>query len=160
MPNMAKKLIEAMVAAMAMLVLTACDAGEPWVEIAGERFSVEIADDDASRAQGLMFRDELPADHGMLFIFPDERPRSFWMKNTRIPLDIIYIDRDFEIVSISADTPPCRSRYTRCPSYPSAGPAQYVLEINGGLAEQLGLQAGDRVVVVNVPQLEAARTDE
>jgi len=150
---MVNKLINLMVMASAMLALAGCDAGEPFVVVEGERFSVEIADDDATRAQGLMFVDEMADDHGMLFIFPDQRMRSFWMKNTRIPLDIIYIDRDFEVVSISADTPPCRSRTRRCPSYPSEGPAQYVLEINGGLAAEYGIEPGDRIEVGNVSQL-------
>ncbi len=151
---MADKLLKLTVMAAAMLVLAGCDAGEPYVTVEGERFSVEIADDNATRAQGLMFRDEMPEDHGMLFIFPNERPRSFWMKNTRIPLDIIYLDRDLRVVSISADTPPCRSRTGRCPNYPSDGPAKYVLEINGGLAAELGLEPGDRIEVGNIAQLE------
>ena len=151
---MTGNLIKLMASAAAMLVLSACDAGEPYVVVEGERFSVEVADDDATRAQGLMFVDEMANDHGMLFIFPNERPRSFWMKNTRIPLDIIYLNRDFEVVSISADTPPCRSRNRRCPSYPSDGPAQYVLEINGGLAAGLGLEPGDRVEVEGIAPLE------
>lgn len=151
---MRNTLIKPMVAVMAMLVLSGCDAGEPFVTLKGQRFSVEVADDDASRARGLMFRDTMADDHGMLFIFPDERPRSFWMKNTRIPLDIIYIDRDLEVVSISADTPPCRSRTQRCPSYPSAGPARYVLEINGGRAAELGLEPGDRIEVGNIEHFE------
>ncbi|WP_376697435.1 DUF192 domain-containing protein [Wenzhouxiangella sp. EGI_FJ10305] len=150
---MANNLIKLAVTATAMLALAACDAGEPYVEVEGKRFSVEIADDNATRAQGLMFRDEMPEDHGMLFIFSNERPRSFWMKNTRIPLDIIYLDRDLRVVSISADTPPCRSRSGRCPSYPSEGPARYVLEINGGLAAELGLEPGDRIEVGNVAQM-------
>jgi hypothetical protein len=152
---MANKLIKPMVVVMAMLALAGCDAGEPYVEVEGQRFVVQIADDDPTRARGLMFVDQMPDDEGMLFIFPEERPRSFWMKNTRIPLDIIYIDRDFEIVSISADTPPCRSRTRRCPNYPSEGPAQFVLEINGGLAAEYGIEAGDRVAVGNIPQLES-----
>ncbi|WP_220338315.1 DUF192 domain-containing protein [Wenzhouxiangella sediminis] len=151
---MKQMMLKPMVAVMAMLAVSGCDAGGPWVEVEGQRFSVEIADDDATRAQGLMFRDEMADDHGMLFIFPDQRPRSFWMKNTRIALDIIYIDRDFEVVSISADTPPCRSRNRRCPSYPSEGPAQYVLEINGGLAAKYGIEPGDRIEVGNIAALE------
>lgn len=151
---MANHLIKLMAMAAAMLVLSGCDAGEPYVTVAGQRFVVEVADDDASRARGLMFRDTMADDRGMLFIFPDERPRSFWMKNTRIPLDIIYIDRNFEVVSISADTPPCRSRSQRCPSYPSEGPAKYVLEINGGLAAKYGIAAGDRIEVGNIAALE------
>jgi len=152
---MVDKLIKFMVMANAMLALVGCDAGEPYVVVEGERFSVEIADDDATRAQGLMFRDEMADDHGMLFIFPNQRPRSFWMKNTRIPLDIIYLDRDLEVVSISADTPPCRSRSGRCPSYPSEEAAQYVLEINAGLAAELGLEPGDRIEVGNIDGVEA-----
>jgi len=150
---MVDRLLKLTATAFAMLVLSGCDAGEPYVEIEGERFSVEIADDNATRAQGLMFRDEMADDHGMLFIFSNERPRSFWMKNTRIPLDIIYLDRDLRVVSISADTPPCRSRSRRCPSYASEGPAQYVLEINGGLAAELGLEPGDWVEVGNIESL-------
>lgn len=150
---MGDSLIKLVVTATAMLFLAGCNAGEPYVVVEGERFVVEIAAADATRAQGLMFRDELGADRGMLFIFPDERPRSFWMKNTRIPLDIIYLDRTLEVVSISANTPPCRSRTGRCPSYPSEGPARYVLEINAGLAAELGLEPGDRIEVGNVAQI-------
>ncbi len=151
---MANHLIKLMAMAATILVLSGCDAGEPHVTVAGQRFFVEVADDDASRTRGLMFRDTMADDRGMLFIFDDERPRSFWMKNTRIPLDIIYIDRNFEVVSISADTPPCRSRSRRCPSYPSDGPARYVLEINGGLAAELGLTPGDRIEAGNIAALE------
>lgn len=152
---MAHNPVKLVVMATALLVLSGCNAGEPYVMVEGKRFSVEVANDNATRAQGLMFRDQMPDDHGMLFIFQNERPRSFWMKNTRIPLDIIYLDREFKVVSISADTPPCRSRSGRCPSYPSEGPAQYVLEINGGLAAELGLEPGYRIEVGNVDQLEA-----
>ena len=88
-----------------------------------------------------MFRDSMPRDEGMIFIFPNEAPRSFWMKNTRIPLDIMYFDKDLKLVSISADTPPCR--VSRCPSYPSSKPAMYVLELNAGMAAELGVVPGD-----------------
>lgn len=131
----------------AALALTcmACVAGGPEVELKGKRFSVEIADTSEKQALGLMFRDSMPTDHGMLFIFPREAPRSFWMKNTRIPLDIMYFNEDLELVSISADTPPCRTRY--CPSYPSKLPAKFVLELNAGTAAELGVELGDRLVV-------------
>jgi hypothetical protein len=82
----------------------------------------------------------MPEDEGMLFIFPNEAPRSFWMKNTRIPLDIMYFDKNLKMVSLSADTPPCR--VARCPSYPSTGPAMYVLELNAGKAQELGVGPG------------------
>lgn len=124
---------------------TACASGEPSVELGGKRFIVEIADTREKQALGLMFRDSMPADQGMLFIFPREAPRSFWMKNTRIPLDIMYFNENLEMVSISADTPPCR--VSRCPSYPSAAPAMYVLELNAGAASALGVAAGDRLTL-------------
>ena len=133
---------------LCVLMLTACTAcasGGPSVEIGGKRFSVEIADTQQKQALGLMFRDQMPADQGMLFIFPAEAPRSFWMKNTRIPLDIMYFDKDLKLVGISADTPPCRVKH--CPSYPSIAPAKYVLELNAGTASELGVGLGDLLFV-------------
>ena len=114
-----------------------------WVELKGKRFSVEIADDDAERARGLMFRDEMAADHGMIFVHDSEEPLAYWMKNTRIPLDIIYFDHDRKLVSV-AHAPPC-SLDDRCPPFPSEGPALYVLELNAGAAEALGVKAGDEL---------------
>lgn len=90
-----------------------------------------------------MFRDSMPKNHGMLFIFPSERNRSFWMKNCRFPLDIIYFDKDLSLVNVVRGARPCRS--AQCPSYHSAGPAMYVLELNAGLADDLGLQPGDLI---------------
>ena len=124
---------------------TACASGDPSVELGGKSFDVEIADTSEKQALGLMFRDSMPADQGMFFIFPNEAPRSFWMRNTRISLDIMYFDKDLKLVSISADTPPCR--VSRCPSYPSIAPAQYVLELNGGTAAKLGVGVGDQLIV-------------
>lgn len=135
-------------AVVLLLLVGACRAGEPWVEVGGQRYYVEIADDDGERARGLMFRDELGADEGMLFVWREPAPRSFWMLNTRIPLDIVYIGPGLEIVGWSLDTPPCRTR--RCPGYPSGAPAQYVLEVNAGEMERLGVEIGDPVRVGNV----------
>ncbi len=129
-----------------VLMLTTCSAcasGEPSVELGGRTFSVEIADTQEKHMLGLMFRDSMPQDHGMIFIFQDESPRSFWMKNTRIPLDIMYFDKNLKLVSISADTPPCR--VSRCPAYPSIAPAKYVLELNAGMASSLGVGVGDKL---------------
>ena len=126
-------------------ICTACASGGPNVEIGGERFSVDIADTRQKQALGLMYRDEMPADHGMLFIFPNEAPRSFWMKNTRIALDIMYFDKDLNMVSASLDTQPCRIR--NCPSYPSVAPAMYVLELNAGTAAELGIGPGARMIL-------------
>jgi len=113
------------------------------VELNGERFTVELAETADKQALGLMFRDSMPDDHGMLFLFPRESNRSFWMKNTRIPLDIFYFDENLSLVSVSENTPPCRTR--QCPSYPSAGPAKYVLELNAGKAAELKAKEGDEL---------------
>jgi len=132
-------------AGLALLACASCAAKTPWVELKGQRFTVEIADSPDEQALGLMFRDQLPDNHGMLFVFPREAPRSFWMKNTRIPLDIMYFDRNLTLVSASENTPPCRVRL--CPSYPSERPAQYVLELNAGKVAELGVVRGDRLVL-------------
>ena len=130
---------------MMLTACTACASGEPGVVLGGKRFTVEIADTQEKHALGLMFRDSMPADAGMLFIFPNEAPRSFWMRNTRIPLDIIYFNKNLELVSVSADTPPCKVR--QCPGYPSAGPAMYVLELNAGMVADLGVGPGARLTL-------------
>ena len=123
------------------LTLSGCASGGPWVEIGGQRYVVEIADDDAERERGLMFRDEMAADRGMLFVHDREEPLSYWMKNTHIPLDILYFDDSATLVSQQRDVPPC-SLGDRCPPYPSAAPARFVLELNAGEAARLGLQDG------------------
>ncbi len=114
-----------------------------WVELAGKRYRVELAVDDHARMRGLMFREHLDDDAGMLFVFEAEHPQAFWMKNTLIALDILYFDRHGKLVSVAADTPPCRTSY--CPSYPSAGPARYVLELNAGHAARLGVLPGAKL---------------
>lgn len=124
------------------LALGGCaSANGSWVELAGERYSVEVADDNAERARGLMFRESLAAGHGMLFIHERQAPQSYWMKNTKIPLDILYFDRDRMLVSQQRDVPPC-SAGNRCPGYPSDEPALYVLELNAGEAARLELRDG------------------
>lgn len=116
-----------------------------WVQLKGKQFQVEIADDEAERERGLMFRDEMAADHGMLFIHDSEAPQSYWMKNTHIPLDILYFDHRRKLVSAQERVPPC-SAGDRCPPYPSEGPALYVLELNAGTAATLGVKPGDELV--------------
>lgn len=125
-----------------LLALSACAcASGSWVELSGQRYQVEIAGNDAQRARGLMFRDELPQGRGMLFIHDREEPQAYWMKNTRIPLDILYFDNGRRLVSQQRDVPPC-SAGDRCPPYPSTAPARYVLEVNAGEAARLGLETG------------------
>lgn len=122
--------------------LSGCaSAGEHWVELQGTRYQVEIADDDQKRVRGLMFRDSMDADKGMLFVFERDEPRAFWMKNTRIPLDILYFDQARRLVSQQRDVPPCTFG-NRCPAYPSDAPATYVLELNAGQAAKLRLENG------------------
>lgn len=121
---------------------TGCaSADESWVELAGQRYTVEIADDDPERARGLMFRDALADGHGMLFIHERQEPQAYWMKNTRIALDILYFDDGLKLVSQQRDVPPC-SAGNACPSYPSDEPARYVLELNAGEAAKLNVVDG------------------
>ena len=103
-------------------------------------FSAEIADTPAERALGLMFRTELADDHGMLFDFAGEAPRSFWMKNTFIPLDIIFAEADGDIVAIAENTTPLSEA-----AIPSGAPARFVFEVIGGTAARIGLEPGDRL---------------
>ena len=123
--------------------LSACASGgaRHWVELAGTRYQVELATDDASRARGLMFRDQMAEDHGMLFIHDRQELQAYWMKNTRIALDILYFDNARKLVTQQRNVPPC-SGGNSCPSYPSDQPARYVLELNAGQAQKLGLQDG------------------
>lgn len=124
------------------LLMSGCgNAKDPWVELGGRRFNVEIADDDKERARGLMFRDSMDDGRGMLFIHDEQQRLAYWMKNTRIALDILYFDSERRLVSQQRDVPPC-SLGNRCPPYPSHAPAIYVLELNAGQAAKLGLKDG------------------
>jgi uncharacterized membrane protein (UPF0127 family) len=116
-----------------------------YVSVAGHRFEVEIADTDAAREHGLMFRTHLAADHGMLFVYPDARVRTFWMKNTLIPLDILFFDAQGRLINVSADTPPCKT--SRCPTFSSTAPARYVLELHSGVAKKSGFDPGAALVL-------------
>jgi len=106
-------------------------------------FTVEIADKDETRRRGLQFREFLAADQGMLFIFPDSRPYSFWMKDTHIALDIIWLNESRNVVYIAANAQPCLQN--ECLSYTPTGSAMYVLELNAGEAAKLGLRRGDNL---------------
>lgn len=110
----------------------------------GEEISVniEIADDNAERAKGLMGRDHLDKGAGMLFVFDEPREASFWMKNTLIPLDILYFDIDGNLVSSMTMTP-CLAN--PCASYPSGGAAAYALEVNEGFVKENGVVRGWRL---------------
>ncbi len=101
---------------------------------------VEIADDDYEQARGLMYRTALAEDRGMLFVFPDEEERSFWMRNTLIPLSVAFMDSEGRIVDIE-DMKPLDDDP---PHYVSAEPARYALEVNKGFFEERGVEVGDR----------------
>ena len=113
------------------------------IESNGKRipFKVEIADTDERRALGLMYRTSLPADGGMLFDFKHDQDVAMWMRNTRIPLDMLFIDRAGRIVNIAERAVPFSEA-----TISSAAPVLAVLELNGGTASRLGLKPGDRVV--------------
>ncbi len=103
-------------------------------------FSVEIADNDAEREKGLMYRKELPEGQGMLFDFEHEGPVGFWMKNTYLSLDMIFIRGDGRILRIAENTEPFSTRII-----PSGGPVRAVLEVIAGTARKFGLAPGDQV---------------
>ena len=103
-------------------------------------FQIEIANNDATRERGLMDRRYMAADHGMLFEFDREAPVAFWMKNTYIPLDMIFIAPSGVVTHIAANAEPLSERVI-----PSGGPCVAVLELNGGTAASIGLKVGDKV---------------
>jgi len=107
------------------------------MQIGKKSFTLEVADKAATREIGLMWRDSIPSDHGMLFVFPTQEPLSFWMKNTRIPLDIIYLDADGRVVSIKQMQP------HNLRGVSSDGLAKYGIELNQGVAEKTGVKPGD-----------------
>ena len=147
-----KYLVAAGTAACILLSTAGCDqkpaSNLPTVkmQIGKLNYTLEVAADDVSRTRGLMQRDSMPELHGMIFVFPDEAPRAFWMKNTRIALDIIYVSAAGEVDSI-ATMQPYVLRDT-----PSVGPAKYAIELNAGQAAKAGVKVGD---VLTIP--EAAR---
>ena len=104
-------------------------------------FAVEIAETEAQKHQGLMYRTNLDKHMGMLFIFDQEANYPFWMKNTLISLDIIWINKNKEIVFIAENTEPCRTE--ECSQINPNIAASYVLELNGGIAKEIGLKVGD-----------------
>ncbi len=103
-------------------------------------FDIEVADDDYQRETGLMYRNSMQDNQAMLFVFDNEQPRYFYMKNTYIPLDIIFVSKDSVIVSIAKD-----AKVMDEATLPSQFPAQYVLEVNAGLCEQKDIRPGDKL---------------
>lgn len=117
------------------LVFTSQQDGDTLASI-----EIEVADNDQLRARGLMYRSSLPEDAGMLFIQDSEEMQSFWMKNTYIPLDILFVNSRKEIVTIQANTTPLKEW-----SYASSEPARYVVEVNAGFSNRHNLNKGDKI---------------
>jgi uncharacterized protein len=111
----------------------------------GSTIHAELADTTERRAKGLMFRDSLARDRGMLFTFPAAEHWTFWMKNTRIALDIIWLDQDKKIVHIERNVPGCGRTDNGCPQYSPNEEALYVLEVSAGVADVLKLQRGGKL---------------
>lgn len=106
----------------------------------GAVYRIELARTPEEQQRGLMFRESLPERTGMLFLFEDDDPHKFWMKNTMIPLDMIWMDGAGRVLFISADTPPCKA--DPCPNYGPEVPSRSVLEIAGGLAAKEQVTVG------------------
>lgn len=104
------------------------------------RFKVEVMRTEPERERGLMYRKSMPRDHGMLFEYPNEQPVTFWMHNTYLPLDLIFIGKDGRVVNVAPDAKPMDDSLI-----PSAGPALGVLELDAGTAKTIDLKAGDLV---------------
>ncbi|HLD71612.1 MAG TPA: DUF192 domain-containing protein [Candidatus Peribacteraceae bacterium] len=129
------------------LVFVSCSSPQPNLHLRAPDghaigFFVEFARTDAEHQRGLMGRTELARNAGMIFVFDDEKNRAFWMKNTVLPLDIIYFDQDGKYVS-STTMQPCTK--DPCPSYVSEGTAQYALEVNAGIVQKSGIGQGWRL---------------
>jgi uncharacterized membrane protein (UPF0127 family) len=132
------------------LVMTGTLTGKDTVTLSGPSgpvtLGVELADTPEEQTRGLMGREELATDEGMLFIFDGDSTRSFWMKDTLIPLDIIFINSSLDIVHIELDAQPCTASCScQCPRYSSGQPAMYVIEANAGFAREHGIEVGQRV---------------
>lgn len=132
-----------LISAMFSLLSCSADGSELKVNLKGHEYSVELADDAAERARGLMFRRELPKNKGMLFVFDQEEPQQFWMRHCYIALDILYFDAQKKFINGHFNVPPCQS--AQCPTYPSTRPAKYVLELGGYVARELALGEGDLI---------------
>ena len=109
------------------------------VKVGSKQLTLEVADTPDARQTGLMRRDSMPADRGMLFVFPTEESLGFYMKNTRIPLDIIFLDANRRIVSVATMRP-----YELKTTY-SAKPAKYAIELNASVAKETGTAIGDTI---------------
>jgi uncharacterized membrane protein (UPF0127 family) len=136
----------------ALLFLVGCNQQPPSglatvkMQLGNKTFTLEVADRTDARTYGLMRRDSMPSDHGMLFVFKSEEKLSFWMKDTRIPLDIVYIDSQGRVVSVKQMKPYDLS------GTPSDGAVQYAIELNKGAAADAGVKPG---ITLKLPDVKA-----
>lgn len=132
-----------LMALLPLLAASACaNAGLPTttLEVKGQKLTVELAVSNAEQSRGLMYRKEMPDDHGMLFVYRSPQPVAYWMKNTFIPLSIAFIDSQKRIINMADMAPNNETR-----TYPSNGPIKYVLEVNQGWFAKNGVREGDVV---------------
>jgi uncharacterized membrane protein (UPF0127 family) len=134
----------------ALLITSGCNSSPPGpqsglpvvpMKIGSKSYNLEVAADNYSREKGLMERDSMPGDHGMIFVFDDESQRSFWMHNTRIPLDILFLDSNGSVVSIHTMKPYDEN------TTPSEKPAKYAIELNAGEAAANGVKVADQLAI-------------
>jgi uncharacterized membrane protein (UPF0127 family) len=111
----------------------------------GAKILTEIKATNEDRAQGMMFRDSLAADRGMLFVHERPGTYGYWMFNCRIPLDIVWLDSGKTVVEMSADTPPCKTDASQCPSYGGKQTSQFVVELQSGSIARHGIKVGDKI---------------
>lgn len=127
----------------------------PVITTQGTRILSELADTPEKRARGFMYRDSLARDRGMLFVFPEPQHWTFWMKNTSIPLDIIWLDRNKKVVHVERNVPACHRSDDGCPQYQPTEEAMYVLEVAAGMAAALRIERGAKLKFeVPLPSLE------
>jgi len=142
------RFIVALVLALGVLLVAGCEEQSPAglsvvkMNIGNRQFVLEVARTPAEQEAGLMKRDSMPKDHGMIFVFPNDEVRKFWMKNTRFPLDILFVGAKGRVVSIS------QMKAYDLNETSSGEPARYAIELNEGAADDAGVKAGD---VLEIP---------
>lgn len=139
---------------LALAAAAPADNAPQFIAPDGSRIVLELALTDQEKANGLMFRDKLAADRGMLFLFDRDDTYAFWMKNTLIPLDIVWFDAAGRVVDVRPGADPCHAE--PCPKYPNRQPARAVLLVNAGFAAAHGLKLGAAATFEGVPRFPAA----
>ena len=150
--KMKKRIITLIIVVFLIIVLTIVvynKNSKPTVCFLGKCFEVEIAKTDEEKSRGLMFRESLGEDKGMLFVYDDEGIYVFWMKNTLMPLDIIWINSDFEVVHVEKNVKPCIN-FENCEIFQPSINAKFVLELNSGVVNTLEIEEGKKVKFYNI----------